>query len=180
MGVSRFQSGDQVFHPIYGLGVIEGLTTREQAGQKADYYSVRLPDKALLSVPVTRAEALGLRHIANSLAVIRTGLHSSAQPLPDDDRQRFIELRARSQSPGAMALIQAVRDLLDRGRTRKLTSADQKWLVAASERLSAEAAQVDEVDLAEARAVLQQEIDSLSPNGSPNAQSAKARSGAGK
>ena len=141
---------------------------------------MRLPDGALLSVPVNRADALGLRHIVNSLAVIKAGLRSLPQLLPDDDRQRMTELKARSQAPDALALVQAVRDLLERGRTRKLTGADQKWLAAARERLSAEAAQVDEVALPEARAMLQQDMERLCPTHSPSTVSAKTRSGAGK
>ena len=102
MSVKRLAAGDQVFHPMYGFGVVEGMTTRDttgQVGQKSDYYGVRLSDGGILSVPVARAEALGLRRVVNSLAAIMACLRSPAHPLPDDDRQRVIELKARWQSP---------------------------------------------------------------------------------
>jgi RNA polymerase-interacting CarD/CdnL/TRCF family regulator len=146
---------------MYGFGVVEGMTTREQAGQASDYYGVRLTDGGVLSVPVARAEALGLRRVVNSLATIVACLHSAAHPLPDNDRQRAIELKARWQSPEPASLAQAVRDLLGRGRTRSLTPGDKKWLNSACERLSAEASRVDAVDLTEARAVIQREVDQL-------------------
>lgn len=159
MSVNLLRSGDRVFHPMYGFGVIENLTTRDQAGQTIDFYGIRLTDGSVLSVPVARAESLGLRPIANSLANIVASLHSQARPLPDDDRQRVLELRARWQAPQPTALAHAVRDLLNRGRTCKLTPADKKWLTSACERLSAEAALVDKIDLSQARTIVQQEID---------------------
>jgi RNA polymerase-interacting CarD/CdnL/TRCF family regulator len=148
---------------MYGLGVIEALTTRSEASQKIDCYGVRLADAAILSVPVARAEALGLRHIVNGLTAILTCLRSPAQPLPDNDRQRAMELKARSWSPQPDALTQAVRDLLGRGRPRNLTPADKRWLSGACKRLSAEAALVDAIDLDEACHAIQVEVDRLRP-----------------
>jgi RNA polymerase-interacting CarD/CdnL/TRCF family regulator len=181
MNVSLFQPGDRVFHPIYGLGVVEGLMTRDQASQRIECYGVRISDGATLFVPVDRAEALGLRPIINSLAGIVACLHSPAQPLPDDDRLRFVELKARSQAPESMALSQAVRDLLNRGRDCRLTPADHKWLDNACERLSAEASWVDEVDLDHARTVIRQEVNQFKPDkASAPTPSKKHKSGANK
>lgn len=161
MSIERLRTGDHVLHPVYGFGVVEGLTTRDQSGQITDYYGVRLSDGGVLSVPVARAEALGLRRIVNSLATIVDCLRSPARPLPDDDRQRVLELKARWQSSQPAALAQTVRDLLGRGRTRSLTPADKKWLTRACERLSAEASLVDSKDLAGTRATIQREVDRL-------------------
>jgi RNA polymerase-interacting CarD/CdnL/TRCF family regulator len=152
---------------MYGFGVVEGLTTSGEAGHKTDYYGIRLSEGhgAVLSVPVARAEALGLRLIINSLATIVACLHSPAHPLPDNDRQRVVELQACWRAPQPAALTQAVRDLLSRGRTRRLTPADKKWLTSACERLSAEAALVDEIDLFKARRAIQQEVDEFKSSG---------------
>jgi RNA polymerase-interacting CarD/CdnL/TRCF family regulator len=146
---------------MYGFGVIEGMTTRDQSGQAADYYGVRLSDGGVLSVPVTRAEAVGLRRVVNSLSSIMSCLRSSAHTLPDNDRQRAVELKACWQSPDPASLARAVRDLVHRSRTRKLTPADKKWMNSACERLSAEASLVDAVELVEARAAIQGEVDRL-------------------
>jgi len=155
MRANLLQAGDRVYHPMYGFGVVESLTARDQA----NYYGIRLSDGTVLSVPVTRAETLGLRPVVNGLASIVAGLRSTARPLPDDDRQRAIELKARWQAPQPAALTQAVRDLLSRSRTSHLTPADKKWLTNACERLSTEAAWVDAIDLREARTAIQQEIE---------------------
>jgi len=164
MSIKRLEAGDQVFHPMYGFGVVEGMTTRDasgQDGQKSDYYGVRLSDGGILSVPVARAESLGLRRVVNSLATIVACLRSPAHALPDDDRQRVVELKARWQSVQPTSLAQAVRDLLGRSRTRNLTPNDKKWLANACDRLSVEAALVDVMELAETRAAIQREVERL-------------------
>lgn len=164
MSANILQSGDRVFHPIYGLGVIVGLTSRDLSGQKTDYYGVRLSDGAVLSVPVSRAEALGLRLVANGMKSVVACLRSPAHALSEDDRQRLAELKTNSQAPQPMALAQTVRDLLSRGRTNRLSPAEQKWLSSACERLSAEVAWVDMIDLQQARASIQQEVERFRPD----------------
>ena len=71
MSVQLLHAGERVIHPVYGFGVVEGMSTRDQAGQAMDYYNVRLSAGSMLTVPVSRAESLGLRLIVNSLASIR-------------------------------------------------------------------------------------------------------------
>ncbi len=161
MSARPLRSGDRVFHPVYGFGVIEGMTTRDLSGTSTDYYGVRLSTGGVLSVPVARADSVGLRRVVNSLKAISTCLHSQALPLPDDARQRAAELSSRWQAPQPAALAEAVRDLLIRSHSRTLTPSDKRWLASACERLSAEAALVDAITLEEARVAIQREIDRL-------------------
>jgi len=161
MSFQRLQSGDRVSHPTYGLGVIEGVTTFDQGGRATDFYSVRLPKGGMLTVPVDRAEALGLRLIVNSVVTIVACLHTPMRPLPDNDRERVVELKARWQAARPAALTEAVRDLMGRSRTHRLTPSDKRWLASACERLSAEAALVDAIDLFQAQTTIQREVDLL-------------------
>jgi RNA polymerase-interacting CarD/CdnL/TRCF family regulator len=161
MSFQRLRPGDRVSHPMYGFGVIEGVTTLDQGGQATDLYTVRLPGGSLLTVPVERAESLGLRVIVNSVAVIAACLRAPARPLPDNDRERVVKLKACWHAPQPAALAQAVRDLMGRSHTHRLTPGDKRWLASACERLSGEAALVDAIDLFEARAAIQGEIDRL-------------------
>ena len=164
MSYQRLQPGDRVSHPMYGFGVVEGVTTRDQGGLATDFYSVRLSQAGMLSVPVDRAEALGLRRIINSLATIVARLRTPARPLPDNDRERVVALKVCWQAPRPAALAEAVRDLMGRSRTHRLTPSDKRWLAHACERLSAEAALVDAIDLFRAQDAIQQEVDLLKSN----------------
>jgi RNA polymerase-interacting CarD/CdnL/TRCF family regulator len=145
------------------LGVVEGITTFEQDGRATEFYSVRLTKASVLTVPVDRAEALGLRPIVNGLAAVVACLRTPIHSLPDNDRERIIRLRACWHAPQPGALAEGVRDLMGRSHTRRLTPADKRWLTNASERMSAEAAWVDAIDVFEAQQAVQQEIDLLKP-----------------
>ena len=151
--------GDQVFHPQYGFGILESLTMRDEAGQPKEYYGVRLSEGSVLTVPVARAESLGLRRVTNGLATVLACLRSPASSLPDNDRQRVVELKARWYSPEPTALIEAVRDLMARSRSHNLTPADKKWLANACQRLSDEAARVDATDRNEIHAAIMEEVE---------------------
>ena len=161
MSFQRLQSGDRISHPMYGFGVVEGVTTLDQNGRATDFYNIRLSRGSMLTVPLDRAEALGLRLIVNGLAIIVAKLRAPAHPLPDNDRERVVELKAYWQAARPAALTEAVRDLMGRSRTHRLTPGDKRWLASACERLSAEAALVDAIDLFQARTAIQQEIDLL-------------------
>ncbi len=161
MSFQRLQPGDRVSHPVYGFGVVEGVTTFNQGGETTDFYSVRLSHASLLTVPVDRAEALGLRRIVNGLATIVPWLRAPAHALPDNDRARVVDLKASWLAPQPAALAHAVRDLLGRSHTHRLTPNDKRWLTEACERMSAEAALVDAIELFQARAAIQREIELL-------------------
>ena len=158
MSFQRLQPGDRVSHPMYGFGVVEGVTTLDQGGRATDFYSVRLSKASLLSVPVDRAQALGLRRIVNGLKTVVACLHAPARPLSNNDRQRVVDLQACWRAPQPAALAEAVRDLMGRSHTHRLTPGDKRWLTSACERLSAEAALVDAIDLFKAQAAIQHEI----------------------
>jgi RNA polymerase-interacting CarD/CdnL/TRCF family regulator len=158
MSFQRLQPGDRVSHPMYGFGVVEGVTTLDQGGRATDFYNVRLSKASMLSVPVDRAQALGLRVIVNSLKIVLTCLRAPAHPLPDNDRERVVELKACWRAPQPAALAEAVRDLMGRSHAHRLTPGDKRWLTSACERLSAEAALVDAIDLFKAQAAIQHEI----------------------
>lgn len=163
MSFQRLQPGDRISHPSYGLGVVEGTATFEQNGQATEFYSVRLARDSLLTVPVDRAEVLGLRLIVNGLAAVMACLRAPMQALPDNDRERSIWLKACWRASQPQALVEGVRDLMGRSRTHRLTPADRQWLVNASERMSAEVALVDAIDVFRARESVQREIDRLRP-----------------
>lgn len=159
MSVQRLQPGDKVSHPVYGLGVIEQVTWLDQDSQATEVYNIRISRQAMLTVPVERAEAIGLRLAVNGMAQIARCLRAAAQPLPSDARERMTELHTRGQAVRSDSLARTVCDLLGHGRTYRLTPADKRWLQQACDRLSSEAALVDSIDPFKARALIQQEVD---------------------
>lgn len=160
--------GEPVFHPRYGFGVIESmagdaalhLSDNNREEPVEGYYNIRLTQGGSLFVPVHRAEGLGLRRLENGLAAVQDCLASPAEGLPENGRERLGELRFRSQARQPGALAQAVRDLLHE-RKGRLTNGEKTWLDNSCERLITEAALVDQIPVAEARAAIRKAVDRL-------------------
>jgi RNA polymerase-interacting CarD/CdnL/TRCF family regulator len=170
-----FCAGDLIFHPRNGCGTIRSLTRRNpfrpgqdgEAGeaiqdQAQDYYDIQLLDGGTMFVPVNRAERLGLRLLTNGLDMIKAGLHSPPRGLPRDGRERAAELQARSQMGEPTALVAAVRDLVVQSRGRTLSASETTWLRKSCERLSIEAALVDNISRSEAHTVIWETVKQLS------------------
>jgi RNA polymerase-interacting CarD/CdnL/TRCF family regulator len=167
--------GDRIFHPQHGFGTITGLTRRDPlhpiedvaAGEGAsdrtqDYYDIELMSGGTLLVPVGRAERVGLRPLTNGVAAVTICLHSTAQSLPADARQRAFELRVRGQNGEPTALAASVRDMLAQSRGRSLTATEKQWLDKACERLATEAALVDRIPRSQARDAIWEAVNRLS------------------
>jgi RNA polymerase-interacting CarD/CdnL/TRCF family regulator len=155
--------GELIFHPRFGFGAIEGMTRREripsvkeQAEAEAsaeateEYYDIRLREGGTLLVPISRAKGVGLRRLTGGVAAVKASLSTPAQSLPDDFRERAAELRMRGQLPEPTALAHSVRDLLAQSRGRTLSMGEQTWLEKSCQRLSIEAALVDQISVDEA------------------------------
>jgi RNA polymerase-interacting CarD/CdnL/TRCF family regulator len=150
--------GDEVIHPRYGFGTVQALLAHDREGAPVEYYEIRLADRGTLSVPVTRAAALGLRRLVNGVAATLAVLREGAVPLPEHPRHRGIELAARWVAPEPAALAGGVRDLLGYARQFGLKGVDEQWLTRACERLGVEAARVDGITPALARAAIAGEV----------------------
>jgi RNA polymerase-interacting CarD/CdnL/TRCF family regulator len=166
--------GDQIYHPKHGFGTITGLTRRDplhpiqdEAGagtsdQTEDYYDIQLMGGGTLLVPVGRAERVGLRPLTIGVDAVTICLHSPAQSLPADARQRAFELRVRGQNGEPTALAASVRDMLAQSRGRSLTATEKSWLDMSCERLSTEASLVDRISRSEAHAAILEAVSRLS------------------
>ena len=59
-----FNIGDKVSYPMHGAGVITEISKKELLGEVKDYYTIKIPvNEVVVSVPVDKAEDLGLRPI---------------------------------------------------------------------------------------------------------------------
>lgn len=167
-------TGDLVFHPRNGFGTIRGLTRRDprdpipdvvaiegETDPAQDYYDIQLLAGGTLLVPVSRAERVGLRLLTNGVKTITLCLLSPAQSLPTDARQRAAELASRGQNGGPAALTSSVRDLATQSRGRTLSDSERVWLDKSCDRLITEAALVDHISKAEARAAIWAVVDQL-------------------
>lgn len=168
---STFAAGESVYHPKYGFGTVHSLSRQARVEPlrlpaaavtelTEDYYDIHLANGGTVLIPVDRAEGAGLRRLSGGIEAVKAGLRSPAQNLPGNYRERAAALRRRELAePGG--LVASVRDLMAQGRERVLSVSEKDWLDKSCERLSTEAAMVDQIPLFEARAVIVEVIREL-------------------
>lgn len=158
--------GDLIFHPKFGFGSIHATTRRERilpvngltagetpadpAEDHEDYYDIHLREGGTLLVPISRSGAVGLRRLTGGLAAVRASMYTAPLSLPADFRERAGVLRQRGQLPEPAALAHTVRDFLAQSRGRQRSAGETVWLEKACQRLSIEAALVDQISEEEA------------------------------
>ena len=61
-----FQIGDKIVHPMHGAGTIESIVTNKVNGVMREYYTLKLPVRAMLvMIPVANCSEIGVRSIVN-------------------------------------------------------------------------------------------------------------------
>jgi len=107
-----FRTGDQVMHSTYGLGQVQAIEERTVNNTTALYYMVRAADLTIW-VPADENVTSRLRRPTGEARFreLLLLLSGPAEPLPDDRRQRNIELLEMLEDGQAESLCKVIRDL---------------------------------------------------------------------
>ena len=150
-----FKTGDAVFHPVRGAGVVTGIQDRKWDGEKRRYYAIKLlghPGTRVM-VPTGTAKEMGLRHAmsqANLKKVWRV-LRGDPQKLPKDHKDRYAVIEEKLHTGDAFEVAEAVRDMAwRRKREGRLTTKGKRLYEEALMLLSGEIAAVQEIEMKEA------------------------------
>lgn len=148
-----YSAGDKVVHPGHGPGVIQGIERREMLGVEKQYYVIdMLTGGGTLMTPVAQADEIGLRP-AISQAAVKKLLRSLADDpgtLPDDFRERQLDVEERLKEGDIYASVGVIRDLAWYGRAKSLTKRDAQLMQRAEELVAGELALIKEIELKEA------------------------------
>lgn len=108
----NFRTGDQVMHSTYGLGQVQAIEERTVNNTTALYYMVRAADLTIW-VPADENVASRLRPPTDEARFreLLLLLSGPAEPLPDDRRQRNLQLLAMLEDGQAESLCKVIRDL---------------------------------------------------------------------
>ncbi len=65
-----FKVGDMAVYPGHGVGVIEGVETRDIAGSRETFYVLKILENSMtVMVPTSKADAIGMRDIVDEAEV---------------------------------------------------------------------------------------------------------------
>jgi RNA polymerase-interacting CarD/CdnL/TRCF family regulator len=150
-----FKTGDAVFHPVRGAGVVTGIKDRKWDGEKRRYYMIDLlghPGTKVM-VPESNAKAIGLRHAMSQtkLKKVWRVLRGDPHKLPKDHKDRYAMIAEKLHTGDTFEVAEAVRDMAWRRKQEgKLTTRGKRIYEEAVMLLAGEIAAVEEIEMEEA------------------------------
>ena len=150
-----FKTGDAVFHPVRGAGVVTGIESRKWDGKKRRYYTIKLlghPGTKVM-VPANTAEEIGLRHAMSQTKLKKVWhvLRDDPRKLPKDHKDRYAVIEEKLHTGDAFEVAEAVRDMAWRRKQEgKLTTRGKRIYEEALMLLAGEIAAVQEIEMEEA------------------------------
>ena len=150
-----FKSGDAVFHPVRGAGMVTDIQDRKRDGEKHSYYTIELlghPGTRVM-IPTNAAKEIGLRYAMSQAKLKRVWRVLRGDPckLPKDHKDRYEVIQERLDTGDASEVAEAVRDMAwRRHREGKLTTRGKRIFEEAMMLLAGEIAAVQEIGVEEA------------------------------
>lgn len=135
----NFQTGDNVVHCTHGLGKVLAIEERTVFDKTAFYYMVQMADLTIW-VPADKNLEHRLR-LPNSVSEFQKALAILSSPpgkLPDDRRQRNLQLLEKLGNGKAESICQVIRDLAAYRDTRAWSESDNALMRRAQKALIGE------------------------------------------
>lgn len=174
---SEYKTGENIVYPAHGVGRIVGIDTQEVAGIKLDLFVIAfLKDKMTLRVPVTKANTVGMRKLADAPTVKKAleTVRGRARIKRTMWSRRAQEYEAKINSGDLIAIAEVVRDLY-RSETQPEQSYSERQLYeAALDRMSREISSVNRISETEAVRQIEQNL-AKSPRRGAKPENAEAR-----
>jgi CarD family transcriptional regulator len=151
--MAEFKIGDQLLHPVYGLGTLISIEKRGDDGKARDYYVIELASgQGSLATPVEKAEELGLRKPISKEDRDKLWKVFAGRPrnLPEDYRRRRSDIGERLRGGSFEEIGWVIRDLVSRQHQGVATTGDRRLLKRAKELLAVELAASEGIEKEEA------------------------------
>lgn len=128
-----FQVGDKVLYPMHGTCIIKEIVKNQILGETKLCYTINIPKERMqVSIPVDRADTLGLRYLAQPEIIedILMGFHNKeTDPMIFENQRYCSELNKKKIKSGDIILeTEVIRDLTRKSQKNKLGSDDTKML----------------------------------------------------
>jgi len=158
-----FKTGDAVFHPVRGAGVVTGIKNRKRDGEKREYYTIELlghPGTRVM-IPASTAKEIGLRRAMSQtkLKKVWRVLRDDPKKLPKDHQDRYAVIQEKLHSGDSLEVAEAVRDMAWRRMEEgKLTTRGKRIYEEAIMLLAGEIAAVQEIEMQEAEGQVYEQL----------------------
>ncbi len=168
-----FKSGEFVVYPTHGVGQILNIEEQEIAGLRMELFVISFEkDKMTLRVPTAKANAVGMRKLADEALVTKAleTLKGRARVKRTMWSRRAQEYEAKINSGDLIAIAEVVRDLFRAENQPEQSYSERQLFEAALDRMARELMVVN--NLTETEAV--KEIDTMLRKGPKRGKAAEA------
>lgn len=141
-----FQIGDKIVHPMHGAGIVESIITKKVNGVVRDYYTLKLPVRAMLvMIPVETSGEIGVRPVVDSecAASVLTAIPTIQVDMTQNWNRRYRENMERLKSGDIFEVARVVKGLMRRDSRRGLSTGERKMLHNAKQIIISEIALVE-------------------------------------
>lgn len=131
-----FQVGDKIVHPMHGAGIIESIITKKVNGVVREYYTLKLPVRAMLvMIPVENCEEIGVRPIVDSTYAeqVLSSMPAMQTDMTQNWNRRYRENMERIKSGDLCEVARVVKGLMVRDVGHGLSTGERKMLHSAKE-----------------------------------------------
>ncbi len=127
-----FEVGDLAVYPAQGVGRIEAIETREIAGQKQDFYIMKiLENNMTIMIPVNNVESVGVRDIIDDEEVAKVYAIMKKRDIPADNQtwnRRYREYMEKIKTGSLYEVAEVLRDLYLLKVDKELSFGERKML----------------------------------------------------
>ena len=160
--MGELRIGDQVLHPLYGVGTLVSIVERCRDGEAEDFYVVEMvTHKGRLETPVGRAQELGLRRVVSKRGRGKLSRILGGRPrkLAPEYQRRRANISQRLREADFTEVGRVVRDLSWREVTGQATTGDRRLLRRAKGLFARELAACDGIEEEAATARIESVIE---------------------
>jgi CarD family transcriptional regulator len=156
-----FKTGEAIVYPAHGVGRITAIEEQEIAGFKLELFVVSFEkDKMVLRVPTAKAQAVGMRKLAEPDLVQKalTTLTGRARVKRTMWSRRAQEYEAKINSGDLIAVAEVVRDLYRSEAQPEQSYSERQLYEAALDRVVREISAVNRLTETEAMKLIEQSL----------------------
>jgi CarD family transcriptional regulator len=156
-----FKTGEAIVYPAHGVGRITAIEEQEIAGFKLELFVVSFEkDKMVLRVPTAKAQAVGMRKLAEPELVQKalTTLTGRARIKRTMWSRRAQEYEAKINSGDLIAVAEVVRDLYRSEAQPEQSYSERQLYEAALDRVVREISAVNRITDTEAMKLIEQSL----------------------
>ena len=136
-----YQVGDKIVHPMHGAGVIDAIVKKKMNGVTRDYYNLKLPTGSMMVlIPTDHTDDIGVRPVVDAQKAdkLLEEMRNIDVDVTQNWNHRYRENMIRLKSGDLIEVARVVKSLVNREKSRGLSTGERKMLHSAKQILISE------------------------------------------